>query len=126
MKILYYFCRYALIIVLGHAIKHIGIPSIFSLPYIVFIPYNYLAVLYGIKKPLEKRKDIKYKKLLIPLLVLTTLLDTIIIYDSNIPFSGWIILSIINITELIVMKPNYEKIQEDTKSYIDDYFKNKK
>ncbi len=46
-------------------------------------------------------------------------------HDSDIPFSWWIILSIISMIELSIMKPKYEKIGEDTQKYIDDYYQKK-
>ena len=125
MKILYYFFRYSLIIFIGYLIKFVVIYSIFNLPYIVIIVYNYLAILYGIKKPLEIRKDIKYNKILCPLIFMTTLLNTIFMALLSISFSRWFIISIINIIELIFMKPNYEKNEEKTQKYIEEYFRNK-
>ena len=41
--------------------KYLGIPSFYELPYLILIPFNYLAINYGIKHPLEKRKDIEYR-----------------------------------------------------------------
>lgn len=125
MKILYYFFKYALIMTIGYLIKYIGIPNIFSLPFIVLILYNYLAILYGIKRPLENRRDIKYKDILIPMIILTNIFDTVLIYISDVTIGGWIILIISNTLELIIAKPKYEKINEENKKYIDEYFLNK-
>ena len=184
MKILYYFFRYSLIMLIGYLLKYVVIYSIFNLPYIIIIAYNYLAILYGIKKPLEIRrdirfnkllcplmlmttllnkiqnaimnslaniyqkaeeiekvdkekadwilkrveeirKDIKYNKILCPLIFMTTLLNTIFMALLSISFSRWFIISIINIIELIFMKPNYEKNEEKTQKYIEEYFRNK-
>lgn len=125
MKILYYFFRYALIMLIGYLLKYVVIYSIFNLPYIIIIAYNYLAILYSIKKPLEIRRDIRFNKLLCPLMLMTTLLNTIFMALLSISFSRWFIISIINIIELIFMKPNYEKNEEKTQKYIEEYFRNK-
>ena len=61
MKIFYYFFRYVLILLLGNFVKYLGIPSFYELPYLILIPFNYLAINYGIKHPLKKRNDIEYK-----------------------------------------------------------------
>ena len=125
MKILYYFFRYALIMLIGYLLKYVVIYIIFHLPYIIIIAYNYLAILYGIKKPLEIRRDIRFNKLLCPLMLMTTLLNTIFMALLSISFSRWFIISIINIIELIFMKPNYEKNEDKTQKYIEEYFRNK-
>ncbi len=46
-------------------------------------------------------------------------------YASSVPFSWWIILSIISMIELSIMKPKYEKTEEDTQKCIDDYYQKK-
>ncbi len=110
---------------IGYAIKYIGLPSVFSLPYYIFIPFNYLVILFQVKRKLEIRKDILYKKVLIPLIILTTLLNGVLFYFSNVPISCCIILSVINIVELILMRPKYEIVNANTQKYIDEYFENK-
>jgi len=123
MILLYYFFRYAQIMIIGYLIKYIGITDIFSLPCWMMIIYNYIAILYGIKRPLEERKDIKYSDILFKLIVLSTILNTIIIYISNNSITCWIILCISNIIELILSKPRYEKNIEQIQKNINDYFK---
>lgn len=124
--ILYYFFNYEIVIIIGYLIKYIRIPNIFSLPYYFFIFFNYLAITFQIKNKLEVRKDIKYKKLLMPLIILTTIANSTLCYISYVPLSGILVISLINIAELLLAKPKYEKIEDDTKKYIDEYFENKK
>lgn len=125
MKKLYYFFRYSLIIMIGVAIKYIGVPSIYDMPFIVPILYNFLAIRFGIIHPLEVRKDIKYKDIRNSMMFLTSTLNIVLMYLSYVNVSYAILFIFINIIILLFSKPKYEKIDEETQKYIDDYFNNK-
>lgn len=122
MTIFYYFFRYTLILLLGNFVKYLGIPSFYELPYLILIPFNYLAINYGIKHPLEKRKDIEYKKIKKPLITLCIIINTIVILLFNPNLISWIFLTISSIIILHLSTPKYEKINEETQNYIDEYF----
>lgn len=125
MKKLYYFFRYSLIIMIGVAIKYIGVPSIYDMPFIVPILYNFLAIRFGIIHPLEVRKDIKYKDIRNLMMFLTSTLNIVLMYLSYVNMTYHILFIFSNIIILLFSKPKYEKIDEETQKYIDDYFNNK-
>ena len=118
----YYFFRYALILILGNFVKYLGIPSFYELPYIILIPFNYLAISYGIKHPLEKRKDIEYKKIKKTLIILGIIINTTVILLFNPNLISWIILTTSTIIILLLSTPKHEKIKDETQKYIDEYF----
>lgn len=126
MKYIYYFLKYAIIMIIGDLIKIIHIPSIYTLPFLVLIPYNFLAIEYGIKYPLEKRKDISKKELLIPILILSSLLIIIMMKLNNIPNTNIIIILIANFIELYLIKPKHESQKEIIENNIKDYFEQNK
>ena len=126
MKIIPYLLRYSLIMILGYLIKYIGFRSVFELPYPIIILFIFVSITFGIIRPLEIKKDVKYKEIRIPLIILTSILCIILLYFSNIPISGIIIITIANIIMLIILKPKYEKIEEESKKYIEEYFNNNK
>lgn len=122
--VLYYFSRYLLIILIGEALKLLDIKSIYQRPIPIIIIYNLLAILIGIKRPLEKRKDIKYKELLSSLIPLSTLASLFIIYISGPNLELWLSITIINIIELLLLKPKNQIIEDQTQRNIAEYFKN--
>ena len=126
MKFLYYFFRYSIFLLLGNFIKYLGIPSLYELPYLILIPFNYLAINYGIKHPLEKRKDIEYKKIKLPLIIMCVILNTIIILIFKPNFVSWLILVVSTIIILFLNTPKHEKIKDETQKYIGEYFNNNK
>ena len=122
MKIFYYFFRYTLILLLGNFIKYLGIPSFYELPYLILIPFNSLAINYAIIHPLKKRKDIEYKKIKKTLIVLCVVVNTFVIFIFNPNLISWIILTISSVVILFLSTPKYEKIQEETQKYINEYY----
>ena len=126
MKIFYYFFRYTLILLLGNFVKYLGIPSLYELPYLLLIPFNYLAISYGIKHPLEKSKDIEYKKIKKTFIILCILINTIVVFLFNPDLISWVILTMSTIIILLLNTPKHEKIQDETQKYIDEYFNNHK
>ena len=96
------------------------------MPYWILIPFNYLAINYGIKHPLEKRKDIEYKKIKKPLITLCVVANIIILFLFNPNLISGIILITSTIIILLLSTPKYEKIKDETQKYIDQYFNDNK
>ena len=126
MELFYCFFRYTLILILGNFVKYLGIPSFYELPYLILIPFNYLAISYGIKHPLEKRKNIEYKRIKKTLIILCIIANTIIIFLFNPNLLSWIILVTSTIIILLLSTPKQEKTQDETQKYIDEYFNARK
>ncbi len=121
--------RYPLILLLAHFIYILYIPSIYSLPIIVLIPFNYLAINYGIRKPLQE-KGISYRNNLAKLILFTIIcisLILLLVKDSLIsdPQIAWLVFTATDIIELFLMVPKKEKQKESMQENIDNYFKNK-
>ena len=121
--------RYPLILLLAHFIYILYIPSIYNLPTFVLIPFNYLAINYGIRKPLQE-KGISYRNNLVKLILFTTICISLIllfIKDSLIsnPQITWLVFIVTDIIELFLMVPKKEKQKESLKENIDNYFKKK-
>lgn len=121
--------RYPLILLLAHFIYILYIPSIYSLPILVLIPFNYLAINYGIRKPLQE-KGISYRNNLAKLILFTIIcisLILLLVKDSLIsdPQIAWLVFTATDIIELFLMIPKKEKQKESMQENIDNYFKNK-
>lgn len=121
--------RYPLILLLAHFIYILYIPSIYSLPIIVLIPFNYLAINYGIRKPLQE-KGISYRNNLAKLILFTIIcisLILLLVKDSLIsdPQIAWLVFTATDIIELFLMIPKKEKQKESMQENIDNYFKKK-
>ena len=121
--------RYPLILLLAHFIYILYIPSIYSLPIIVLIPFNYLAINYGIRKPLQE-KGISYRNNLAKLILFTIIcisLILLLVKDSLIsdPQIAWLVFTATDIIELFLFIPKKEKQKESMQENIDNYFKNK-
>lgn len=121
--------RYPLILLLAHFIYILYIPSIYSLPIIVLIPFNYLAINYGIRKPLQE-KGISYRNNLAKLILFTIIcisLILLLVKDSLIsdPQIAWLVFTATDIIELFLMIPKKEKQKETIQENIDNYFKKK-
>lgn len=125
MKGLQYFFNYLIIMLIGFLIKYIGLTDVFNMPYYVLILYDFLAIEFGIKKSLEKNRNVKYRDIRTLLIILSTILNTILVYLSYWNFVSWVLLSVSNILILIFIKPNYEKIEEETEKNIKEYFEKK-
>lgn len=123
---LFYLGRYLLIMIIGDAVKVLGIPSIYHLPLLVFIFYNFLAISFGIKNPLEKRRDIKHKDLLLPFLFISSAFYFYIIYTLDLAWYLFFIFMLVNILEFILLKPKHEMLEKKMQKNIEDYFKNHK
>lgn len=123
---LFYLGRYLLIMIIGDAVKVLGIPSIYHLPLLVFIFYNFLAISFGIKNPLEKRRDIKHKDLLLPFLFISSAFYFYIIYTLDLAWYLFFIFMLVNILEFILLKPKHEMLEKKMQKNIQYYFKNHK
>ncbi len=121
--------RYPLILLLAHFIYILHIPSIYSLPVIVLIPFNYLAINYGIRKPLQE-KGISYQNNLAKLILFTIICISLILLfvkDSLRSYflTTWLVFIVTDIVELFLMVPKKEKQRETIQENIDEYFENK-
>lgn len=125
MQDFYYFCKYAVIVVFGCAIEFIGIPNIYTMPLIVPLLYNYLAVQFGIIHPLEAQKVVKYKDIRYLMIILTTILNAIVLYFSKVGAFRAFLIILCNALMLFFSKPKQEKIDDETQKYIAEYFEKK-
>lgn len=121
--------RYPLILLLAHFIYILHIPSIYSLPVIVLIPFNYLAINYGIRKPLQE-KGISYQNNLAKLILFTIICISLILLfvkDSLRSYflTTWLVFIVTDIVELFLMVPKKEKQRETIQENIDEYFEDK-
>lgn len=121
--------RYPLILLLAHFIYIFHIPSIYSLPILVLIPFNYLAINYGIRKPLQE-KGISYQNNLVKLILFTIICISLILLfvkdslRSSLQIA-WLVFITTDIIELFLMVPKKEKQKETIQENIDNYFKKK-
>lgn len=122
-KIIPYVFNYTLIMILGHLISKIGLTSIYRLPIYMLPVFNLLAISYAIKYPMERKKDLTKREIFIPLLILTTIIDSLIVIFAEPYFIIWITLIISNAIELYLMKPATEKNKEEAQKNIDEYFR---
>ena len=123
--LIYYWFRYFTVILLGYFIKFIGLPSIYSLSYLIYLPYNFLALSYGFFTPLRKRKDGSYYHFLKPYLLLTSLSAFLFIYVITSSFKNALFYTVVNSFELYFIKPSFVKQEKETLQNIANYFKNK-
>lgn len=123
--LIYYWFRYFTVILLGYFIKFIGLPSIYSLSYLIYIPYNFLVLSYGFFTPLRKRKDGSYYHFLKPYLLLTSLSAFLFIYVITSSFKNALFYTVVNSFELYFIKPSFVKQEKETLQNIANYFKNK-
>lgn len=126
MKLLPYIIKYALIIIIGEYIRILGIPSIYSLPKIVLIPFGFLAIRYGILYQIEKAKEIDYKKEKITLIIITTIINTGMLKLIQSNTLSLLILNITTVITLWLFKSKKERIKEITDRNIKEYFQEKK
>ena len=124
--LIYYVLRYVVVILLGYFIKFIGLPSIYDLSFLLYIPFNYVAISYGILNPVNKRKDVSYNKIIKPYIVMTSLIAFLFAWLISKDIFNGLILAVINIIELLCIKPSFIKNDQITSQNIADYFKNHK
>ena len=124
--LIYYVLRYVVVILLGYFIKFVGLPSIYDLSFLIYIPFNYIAISYGILNPVNKRKDVSYNKIIKLYIIITSLIAFLFVWlISKVIFNG-LILVVINIIELLCIKPSFIKNNQIISQNIDDYFKKHK
>ena len=124
--LIYYVLRYVVVILLGYFIKFVGLPSIYDLSFLIYIPFNYIAISYGILNPVNKRKDVSYNKIIKLYIIITSLIAFLFVWLISKDIFNGLILGIINIIELLCIKPSFIKNNQITSQNIDDYFKNHK
>ncbi len=127
MKIVfYYYIRYQLLMVAGFILTRIGLPLNDNMLYVAFILYNLVAILLGVSRPLENRRDISYKKLLKFMLLFSTLGNLVLLYYAYVPTNERVLMLIVNVAEWILMRPRYDKEKEIIDKSIEEYFKTHK
>ncbi len=124
--LIYYVLRYVVVILLGYFIKFVGLPSIYDLSFLIYIPFNYIAISYGILNPVNKRKDVSYNKIIKLYIIITSLIAFLFVWLISKDIFNGLILGIINIIELLCIKPSFIKNDQITSQNIADYFKNHK
>lgn len=124
--LIYYVLRYVVVILLGYFIKFVGLPSIYDLSFLIYIPFNYIAISYGILNPVNKRKDVSYNKIIKLYIIITSLIAFLFVWLISKDIFNGLILGIINIIELLCIKPSFIKNDQITLQNIADYFKNHK
>ncbi|MBD9075075.1 hypothetical protein EGP91_03625 [bacterium] len=124
--LIYYVLRYVVVILLGYFIKFVGLPSIYDLSFLIYIPFNYIAISYGILNPVNKRKDVSYNKLIKPYIVITSLIAFLFVWLISKDVFNGLILVVINIIELLCIKPSFIKNNQIISQNINDYFKKHK
>lgn len=124
--LIYYVLRYVDVILLGYFIKFVGLPSIYDLSFLIYIPFNYIAISYGILNPVNKRKDVSYNKIIKLYIIITSLIAFLFVWLISKDIFNGLILGIINIIELLCIKPSFIKNDQITSQNIADYFKNHK
>ena len=96
MKKFLYLASYSIIMIIGHFINVFGIPSIFSTALPFVLTYALVALFVGVIVPIDKREDIKYYKLIIPLIFVSVILLSTFMHLSSHETYIIIIANIIN------------------------------
>ncbi len=125
-KLISYIFNYTLVMILGHLISKVGLTSIYRLPVYILPAFNLLAISYTIKYPLERKKDVTKNEIFIPLLIATTIIDTLIVILAEPYFAVWIVLIVSNAIELYLMKPKSERVNDEIQKNIAEYYKKHK
>ena len=124
--LIYYVLRYVVVILLGYFIKFVSLPSIYDLSFLIYIPFNYIAISYGILNPVNKRKDVSYNKIIKLYIIITSLIAFLFVWLISKDIFNGLILVVINIIELLCIKPSFIKNNQIISQNIDDYFKKHK
>ena len=74
MKNLLKFPNYFLLMIIADLIYILKLPSIFSMNAIAILIFNYIAITYGIKRPLENNKDLTKKDIYKPILITSSII----------------------------------------------------
>ena len=111
---------------MGYFIKFVGLPSIYDLSFLIYIPFNYIAISYGILNPVNKRKDVSYNKIIKLYIIITSLIAFLFVWLISKDIFNGLILVVINIIELLCIKPSFIKNNQIISQNIDDYFKKHK
>lgn len=122
-KILKYVGKYMFFMWLPHTMSKIGPVSIYSYSILIIPVINYLALLWGVFRPISKINELTKKDIFTPFLIISSITNIIFFslagYNTSIIF----VVVITNILEFIIIKPENEKIEKQTKKNIENYFK---
>ena len=83
MKNLLKFPNYFLLMIIAELIYILKLRSIFSMNAIAILLFNYLAIKFTIKIPLERNKNLTKKDIYKPLLIVSSIIITICSFPSN-------------------------------------------
>ncbi|MDD2518376.1 MAG: hypothetical protein PHI05_02555 [Bacilli bacterium] len=123
-KSLKYVGKYMIFMWLPHTMSKIGTVSIYSYSILIIPVINYLALLWGVFRPISKTNELTKQDVFIPFLIISSITNILFFYFSGYNNSIIFMVVITNIIEFIIMKPEKEKIDNQTKKNIDNYFKN--
>lgn len=126
MKNLLKFPNYFLLMIIAELIYILKLRSIFSMNAIAILLFNYLAIKFTIKIPLERNKNLTKKDIYKPLLIVSSIIITILMKKNYHAISTIIIVLIGNFIEIYLMKPKDEKLKELMDKNIKEYYENKK
>lgn len=108
MKMFVYLVKYFTIMITGELIKYIGITSVYQFPHFVLIPFNLVAILFSIGYFTKNNYKEKFNLLqTIIIIVITSTLDIILIYNSNPSNISYLIITLSNVIESLLLI--YEK-----------------
>lgn len=91
-----YLASYSIILIIGNFINVLGIPSIFSAALPFILVFALVALFFGVIVPIDKKEDIHYYKLIIPLTFISIILISIFMHINNHETYLIIIANIIN------------------------------
>jgi hypothetical protein len=126
IKVIEYSVKYILMVIIANYINLVigFIPNLYSL--IILIPIiNYLVLMWGIIKPLNKEK-ISKKDMHLPFIVVTSIFNIIFFSIQSFDILHISIIVISNIVEFHLMNTEKVKIKDITGKNIKEYFHNKK
>lgn len=108
MNKLIYIASYSIIMIIGHFINVLGIPSIFSTSLPFILVFCLVALFIGVIVPIDKKENIDYYKLIIPLIFISVILLSTFMYLSNHETYLIIIANIINSLMIIGFELKYK------------------
>lgn len=107
MNYIFYCGRYSVIMMIAHFIRLVGISSVFSYNYPFIWIFCLMALFFGVIVPLDKKNDISYDKLVIPLIINSLILITLFMSKEGSPIFWIIVSNIISAVEIFAFKYKY-------------------
>ncbi|MFA5603627.1 MAG: hypothetical protein WDA12_02080 [Bacilli bacterium] len=125
-KSLKYVGKYMIFMWLPHTMSKIGPVSIYSFSILIIPVINYLALLWGVFRPISKSNELTKQDIFIPFLIISSITNTLLFHFTGYNNSIIFVIVITNIIEFLIMKPENKKINYQTKKNIENYFKRHK